>query len=106
MILLVGAPESRRAVAAKVGGRRRALGEPRVRTHVSENVPPNIRDGMKTVRELRSRPALASSAGNRTSLRGSGGEPGSPFFFGDFLLGRARRKSPAPGPPPRDAQRS
>jgi len=37
--------------------------------------------GVETVRELRSRPALASSAGNRTSSRGSGGEPGNPFLW-------------------------
>lgn len=41
---------------------------------------------MEEVRELRSRSALARSAGERTSPRGRGGEPGWPSLFGDFLL--------------------
>jgi hypothetical protein len=43
---------------------------------------PNVVSKVEEVRELRSRPALASSAGiTATSLRGSGGEPGNPFLW-------------------------
>jgi hypothetical protein len=45
-------------------------------------------------------PTWRAAQGHHTSLRGSGGEPGRPFSLVTFFYGRAKRKSPAAGPPP------
>jgi len=48
-----------------------------------------------TTHELRSRPAWSSSAGNRTSSRGSGGEPGIPFSLVTFFGGAKKVTRPS-----------
>ena len=45
---------------------------------------------IEPLRELRSHPAWLSSAGDRTSSRGSGGEPGRPFSLVTFSLGEQK----------------
>jgi hypothetical protein len=49
--------------------------------YTPEQFTPDEGAEAQTVRELRSRPAWSSSAGNRTSSRGGGGEPGNPFLW-------------------------
>ena len=77
------------------------MGEPHGRLLKRRHPPPDWSAKTQTVRELLDRRAGQAAQGHHNELREVWRRAGAPFFFGDFLLWRAKRKSPVPGAAPR-----